>query len=221
MTKTPPKAVVFDLGKVLLHFDYAIAAARFQRRSRLSLPEVQRVIDQSPLLLQLETNAISTRQFFDELCRRTGFDGSLEEFADIFCNVFTPIEPMIQLQQRLHERGVPTFIFSNTNFLQIDHIRKTFDFLGRFQGMVLSCEEGCMKPDERIYRTVEARSGLRGEDLLYLDDRWENVETGRRLGWRAIHHTSPDESIHQVRQHGLDANRILPAAPPTFRKTRP
>src|SRR5438067_12821584 len=105
-----PTAAIFGLGKVLLHFDYAIAAEKFQRRCNLSARAIRQIIDQSPLLLGFEANQLSTDQFFSEIARITGFCGNLAEFTEIFCNVFSPIEPMIELHAQLRERGVPTYI---------------------------------------------------------------------------------------------------------------
>ena len=43
-----------------------------------------------------------------------------------------------------------------------------------------------MKPDEAIYDVVEQRTGESGAAILYIDDRPENIETGRGRGWRTI-----------------------------------
>jgi HAD superfamily hydrolase (TIGR01509 family) len=51
---------------------------------------------------------------------------------------------------------------------------------------VLSFEEGGMKPDEAIYDVVEQRTGESGAAILYIDDRPENIETGRGRGWQTI-----------------------------------
>ena len=48
-------AFVFDLGKVLLDFDYGIAARKIASRGRLSADDIKRFIDNSPLLFQFET----------------------------------------------------------------------------------------------------------------------------------------------------------------------
>jgi epoxide hydrolase-like predicted phosphatase len=198
-----PKAVIFDLGKVLLHFDYGIAEQKFLRRCNLSAGALHHAIDQSPLLHAFETNQLSTEQFFVALSRASGFGGDLAEFSDIFCNVFSPIEPMIELHARLRERGVPTYIFSNTNFLQIEHIRRNYPFFANFDGYVLSCEHGTMKPDRQIYEVVEQSTGRRGRDLLYIDDRAENIAAGAERGWQTIHHTDPQLTCAAVSRAGL------------------
>jgi epoxide hydrolase-like predicted phosphatase len=198
-----PEAVVFDLGKVLLHFDYGIAAEKFQRRCRASVADIRPAIDQSPLLHSFETNRMTTEEFFRALSSATGFGGDLAEFTEIFCNVFSPIEPMIELHARLRERGVPTYIFSNTNFLQIEHIRRSYPFFANFDGYVFSCEHGSMKPEGRLYEVMERIAGRNGSALLYIDDRAENIAAGAQRGWQTIHHVDPKKSRAAVQRAGL------------------
>jgi HAD superfamily hydrolase (TIGR01509 family) len=198
-----PAAVVFDLGKVLLDFDYAILARRMAPRSRLDEAGLLRLVNQSPLLLRYETGGLSTAGFFDEIRRGSGFDGSMEEFTQFFADIFTPIEPMILLHARLRERGVPTYIFSNTNEIAIAHIRQMFPFFAGFTGYILSHEHRAMKPDAPLYLAVERASGFCGADLLYIDDRAENVEAGAARGWRCVLHQDPAATRAAVLATGL------------------
>lgn len=199
----PPEAVVFDLGKVLVDFDYSIAARRIAARARMSAPDVQDLIDHSPLLFRFETGRLTRDEFFAEVRSTTGFDGTLEEFTEFFSDIFTPIEPMVRLHSELRRAGIPTFIFSNTNELAVGHIRSRFPFFRDFDGYILSYEHGSMKPDDPLYDLVEAQTGRRGPALLYFDDRAENVKTGSGRGWRAVHHISPEASRKALQQAGL------------------
>jgi len=198
-----PKAVVFDLGKVLLDFDYAITVNRILEKSRVSAQELQSFIDQSPLLIRYEKGLLKTDEFVAEVRERAGYSGSDEEFADAFADIFSPIQPMIDLHARLYERNVPTFIFSNTNELAIRHVKRQFPFFAEFDGYVYSYEYHSMKPETRLYEAVERAAGLGGDSLLYLDDRKENVEAGLAHGWNAHVHESPEKSIDIVRAVGL------------------
>src|SRR5688500_1061433 len=123
-----PKAVVFDLGKVLVDFDYGIAARALAARARVSAHEVAKIIDQSSLLVTYETGGLPTDLFFKKVCDATGFCGSLEEFGQCFGDIFTPIQSMIDLHAELRRAGVRTYIFSNTNELAIAHIKNNFPF---------------------------------------------------------------------------------------------
>src|SRR2546425_710434 len=198
-----PKAVAFDLGKVLVDFDYSVAARRIAARGKLSPDDVRDFIDHSPLLFRFETGQINKEEFFAEVQAATGFRGSIDEFSQFFGDIFTPIEPMVHLHAELRKRDVSTYIFSNTNELAVGHIRKNFPFFSNFDGYILSYEHGAMKPDARLYEVVERTTGLRGADLLYLDDRPENVQTGVRRGWKAVLHETPPASLEVFQSLGL------------------
>lgn len=199
----PPKAVIFDLGKVLVDFDYGIVVHRLRDRCKRSSEDILRLVNYSPLVCQFELGQLSAAEFFAAVQRDYGFRGTLEEFRDLFGNIFTAIEPMVQLHAALRARGVPTYLFSNTNEIAIDQIRRQFPFYARFDGHVLSYEHGAMKPDARLYEVVERLAGCRGQDLLYFDDRPENVAAGLARGWRGIVHVSPAESRAAVHAAGL------------------
>src|SRR6516164_5759568 len=58
-----PSVVVFDLGKVLLDFDYGIAGRKFAKRGKMSFEQLAHLLTQSPLLGRYETGALTTQQF--------------------------------------------------------------------------------------------------------------------------------------------------------------
>jgi 2-haloacid dehalogenase len=200
MSHPTPKAVVFDLGKVLLDFDYGILARRVAPHIRLTSAEFRSLVDQTPLLHRYETGLSGDREFFDEVVSRSGFQGEYDTFAAWFGDIFTEIPPMVALQEELRRRGVPTFVFSNTNAMAIAHVRKAFPFFGGFTGEILSYEVGSMKPDVRIYEALERLSNLSGADLLYLDDRAENIEAGLARGWQGWIHDDPAVTVPRVLQ---------------------
>ncbi len=173
-----PQAVVFDLGKVLLEFDYQIAAGNLAARSNLSVAQVHQFINQSPLLHAYETGLLTKEKFFADFRGTTGFRGDLDEFGRIFGDIFSPIPAMIDLQSILRRQGVPTYIFSNTNELAVGHIRKNYSFFDGFDGYIFSYEHRAMKPAARLYEVVEERTRRRGEEIVYLDDRPENIAAG-------------------------------------------
>jgi putative hydrolase of the HAD superfamily len=197
------KAVVFDLGKVLVDFDYSIAVRNLAARGTITLADLGRLIAQSPLLLRYETGLLTSAQFYQEVRAATGFDGDFDEFGACFGDIFQPIEPMVLLQATLRRNGLPTYIFSNTNELAVRHIRRNFPFFDNFDGYVLSYEHGAMKPQPALYEAVERLTGRRGAELLYLDDRPENIEAGAARGWQVLLQESPALTERALRQLGL------------------
>ncbi|HXR08878.1 MAG TPA: HAD family phosphatase [Candidatus Acidoferrum sp.] len=203
-----PSVVAFDLGKVLVDYDYSIASRRILRRTRLTDGEMQRLLCTSPLLCQYETGAINTAQFYEGVRAASGYDGGLEEFGRAFADIFTEIEPMTALHAALRAAGVRTWIFSNTNELAERHIRARFPFFSNFDGYVLSYEQGAMKPDAKLYEVVERQTGCRGGAILYLDDRPENVAAGLARGWRAVLHETPEKTRSHIASLGLPTGQL-------------
>jgi putative hydrolase of the HAD superfamily len=195
--------VVFDLGKVLVDFDFGVAARRMEPQCLLDAKAIQDLIQRSSVIFDYESGKISTETFFKQVQRATGFQGTQDEFARMFSDIFTPIEPMVQLHADLRRLGYPTFILSNTNELAVNHIRRSFDFFSHFTGYIYSYEHKAMKPDPRLYEVLEKLSGNAGDEVLYLDDRPENVEAGRQRGWLGIVHENPETSLLQMRKTGL------------------
>ena len=192
------KIVVFDLGKVMVDFDYSIAARKIAARSTMPPGEINAYIGSSGLTVKYELGAITRREFFEQARQAIGFHGTFEEFGEFFADIFTEISPMIGLHADLRRRGVPTYIFSNTNDLAVEHIRRNFPFFKNFDGYILSYEVRAMKPEAKIYEALEKLAGRRGADILYLDDRPENAAAGAARGWRAILHESPEKTLAAV-----------------------
>ena len=199
-----PKAVVFDLGKVLLHFDWMRAAQKLATRSKIPAQEMLKTLDYTHTVIQYELGAISSQQFFEHARDAIGFNGAFDEFAPMFSDIFSEIPETISLQTELRQRGVPTFIFSNTNELAANHVRANYPFFAHFTGYILSFEHGAMKPDAKLYEVVERLSGCRGAELLYIDDLTKNIEAGRTRGWQVILQENPNKTVAAVR-----ATRLL------------
>lgn len=186
--------VVFDLGKVLVDFDYSIAARKVAARSSRKVEHLDHFLSGSPLLNQFESGRLTAGQFFSEVQKATGFQGGADEFAGYFADIFAPMPDMVELHAGLREKKVPTYIFSNTNEIAVGHIRRKFPFFLGFDGYILSYEIGAMKPQAKIYEALESVSRRRGGDIFYIDDRAENIEAGAARGWQIVLHETPQKT---------------------------
>jgi FMN phosphatase YigB (HAD superfamily) len=201
MTSAP--AIIFDLGKVLVDFDYSIAARKIAARSEQAPEDLHAFLGSSPLLVDYESGRLTREMFYEKIRDAIGFHGDLAEFGNHFAEIFTEMPGTIALHAELRRRGFKTFIFSNTNDLAIEHVRRDFPFFKNFDGYIFSYEVGGMKPQPEIYSAMEKMCGRTGADLVYLDDRAENIAAGAARGWRAILHASPEKSRCELARLGL------------------
>lgn len=193
-----PKAVVFDLGKVLLNFDYGLAAQTLAPLTRTDAVTIRRLIDQSPLLYEFETGLISCDQLIAAFTQESGYRGDVKTFRAAFGDIFSEIPPMVELHRQLHTRGIPTHVLSNTNEIAVEWVQKRFPFFAHFNSYIYSHEVRAMKPAAAIYEALERSAGFAGADLLYIDDRPENIDAAIERGWQSLLHHDPAVTIPEV-----------------------
>ncbi|MGO9527465.1 MAG: HAD family hydrolase [Verrucomicrobiia bacterium] len=195
-------AIVFDLGNVLITVDEQRAMERMATRTGKTRQQIEEYIRGTPHEHELALGKLSKKRFFHTVARELGFDGTYDEFALIWSEVFTPIEPMIALAESLRTR-VPRLLLSNTNAIHMDYIFERYRFLDDFDAHVLSHEVGLLKPDAAIYRYTLKKYGLTAERTVFLDDLTPNVEAARRVGMQAIHYQNPDQARAELTKLGV------------------
>ncbi len=205
MTPTPQpviKAVIFDLGNVLIAVDEMRALDRMAARSGKTRSDLESYVMLTPFTNQLALGQLSPQQFYEIVRRDTGFKGDFAEFARIWSDVFTPIEPMIALAHRLKGR-VTRLILSNTNAIHMDYVLGKFPIVREVEGLMLSYEVGLLKPDPRIYELTVQRFKLLAECAVFIDDIPTNVEAARAAGLHGIHYQNPDQVRLELTKLGI------------------
>lgn len=193
------RTFLFDIGNVLVHFDFAKAARRLAERSEAAPDGIEALLE--PIKVDLESGRMSDDAFITQGIARIGFAGSRTEFAEIWSDIFTENRPMIALVDRLAGRHL-LYLFSNTSALHRDWLFGRFPVFARFDGGVYSYEAGCSKPHEPIYLEAVTRFGLDPAGTIYIDDLPENIAAGERLGFATHHyvvgrHRALEERVEQ------------------------
>ena len=175
---------LFDIGKVLLDFD-------FESSLRNLLPpgtSDDEVNDRLTRLLErkddFEGGHIPPEEYIPWALGILGEEMDHQAFIHAWQNIFTPNEAMWRVVEKLHTDGHRLILFSNTNAIHCPWIFETYDIFRRFEGGVLSFEVGAIKPEEKIYRHAIDTHGLTPSETLYVDDLPANIETGNRFGFR-------------------------------------
>ena len=198
-----PPVFIFDLGKVLVDFDYSIAERKIAARSAIAPEALHTFLGSSPLLVDYESGRLTRQKFYEAIRDAVGFRGDLTEFSGYFADIFAEMPGTIALHAELRQRGFKTYIFSNTNDLAIEHVRRNFPFFKNFDGYIYSHEVGAMKPDASIYAAMEKMCGRCVADVIYIDDRAENIAAGAARGWRTILHESAEKTRRGLADFGV------------------
>lgn len=185
-----PEAFLFDIGNVIISFDFQKAADRIEPHCDMGAGDAFTAV--TALAPELELGKITPEEFIAAASDRIGYRGTPTQFRESFEDIFELNEPVVDLIEQLGESGMPLYLLSNTNGIHVPFFEKTYPVFSRFRGRIYSHEVGCMKPDPGIYRIAEERLGLTPSKTVYIDDVEENCEAGREAGWLTVHYTPND-----------------------------
>ena len=124
---------------------------------------------------------------------------------DAISDMFTPIDSMRHTIANVRRLGLGVGILSNTCHAHWDWIaRQRYPVMtGPFDAAVLSFQVGAMKPDAAIYDAAERVAGVAPDEILFLDDRPENVAAATGRGWRAAECFGGEPAVRALSSHGL------------------
>lgn len=204
--------VYFDLGNVLVHFDPDVACLQVARLLDSDVPTIRKAMYDSGIELQLEQGRITEDQFLDQLFAIVGNEVEQSERAAVLeamsamFRLNSTIQPVVD---ELSQQGMPMGILSNTcgpHWRWI--VRQNYEVIGRIgTPTILSYEVGALKPDPQIYAAAQQASGVSHREILFIDDRLENVQAARDCGWQAVHYTDTPSLISELESVGLRISR--------------
>ena len=113
------------------------------------------------------------------------------------------LQGTVDILDELKARNVPVYALSNWSAETFPSQRPRFAFLGWFDGVVLSGAEGCVKPDERIFRVLLDRYDLAADEAVFIDDNPNNARAASALGMHGIHFQSPEQLRRELADLGF------------------
>jgi FMN phosphatase YigB (HAD superfamily) len=180
---TPPTALIFDIGQVLVTFDFNRAWDALAVDSGLLDPRIKEYLE--PLIARLECGDLPAEEFLELARIEADYTKSSESFRRCYVDIFDLNTPMAELVPKLAEQW-PLYLLSNTSQLHLDHLRETFPLFQLFRGGAFSHLSRSMKPSPKIYLDALAAAGVPAESAVFLDDNHNNVAAAQALGLRAF-----------------------------------
>lgn len=197
------EAVIFDIGNVLLKFDYYIAAHKLMEKNGLDVLPGQDLVVSAKAAL--EGGEIQRAEFLRRVRPHFQDVGDESEFLRIWENIFDENLPMTRLATAL-STTLPTYLLSNISCIHHDYIFARYPVFETFRDGVFSYKAGAMKPGDEIYRIAIKQFGIQPETTVFFDDMPENVVAAEALGFQAIRYDFNDHSTAEatLRSLGVD-----------------
>lgn len=200
--------IYFDLGRVLLDFTHERGFDQIAAVTGISAEQVRAALFDNGLSDRYETGHVTTDEFHAEFCSASSTSPTVEELTTAWADIFEIKVDTVALAGNLKSGGNRIGILSNTCAAHWEFAARKFRVLSQiFDPVITSYDAKSMKPDAVIYEMAAKQVGLAPEQLFFVDDREENVEGARKLGWHAELFTSAQQLAEDLQRLGIEFNR--------------
>jgi len=192
-----PRAVIFDVGGVLLRRGGRAARRAWEERLGLAEGDLDRV--QAECIGSGWEGGRTEHEINERLMSATGIRS-----ADLPCLLDAPdadhhLEPaLVQFIRGIRPR-CHVGVLANAGPASRERWSRQFALDQLVDAIVVSAEEGISKPDVRIYRLAAGRLGVPPGECVFVDDKEGNVAGARAAGMTAVHHVAAAETVSALR----------------------
>jgi len=185
MTMEKPDLIIFDLGRVLVDFDFHKVVRHLKRYSPLTEKQIHRFFMQTPLWDTFERGQTEPDDFFRQISKELRLKNlTFKDFTPLWNSIFTEKHDTVSILQRLRGR-CRIALLSNVNIMHWDHIVETHDFMSWFDHPIASFAVGQRKPELDIFRTTLQIAQAKPAQTIFIDDVESHVLAARSVGIRA------------------------------------
>ena len=200
-----PKAVLFDIGKVIVGVDVRRAAEPLGAAAGMSPAEIWRAIETDPRWPDWQEGRMTAQEWHEHLTGRFGVRLNLNEFCEMWNRALvreTIIEEGLFADMAKRFRMA---LLSNTDPIHVAYMEENFGFMRHFPAArrVYSCAVGVSKPSPAIYAKGIGACGVPAGEILYVDDVAEFVEAGRKAGLQGVQFAGAGELKEELRRRRL------------------
>ena len=198
------KAILFDLGRVLIHFDFKRGYRALEGLCPHPAADIPKLLLKTGLVERFETGLIEPRDFVEQIARALDLKADYDGFCRIWSSIFSdPLVPESLLEGLAARYRL--VLLSNTNAIHFEMVREAYaPLLRHFHELTLSYEVKAMKPRPEIFHAAVEKAGCRAGECFYTDDIEDYVDAARKLGIDAVQFLSLAQLEGELRTRGIE-----------------
>lgn len=197
------RCVIFDLGRVLVPFDFQPAYRLMSEQCGLPPEEIKRRISSDGLVKGFESGEFDGIEFHRRMEALLETKVTYERFCDIWFSIFLPHTLIPESMVAGIRRNLRTVLLSNTNPIHYTMVYERYPILRHFDAYILSHEVGAMKPSPKIYDAAIRAAGCEPGECFFTDDVPDFVEGAKRSGIDAVQFKSCEQIQAELRARGV------------------
>ena len=201
----PPKAVIFDIGRVIVRIapDRAVELLAAGATRGRNAQQLWAAVQADPRWDDWQEGRMEPREWHRHLMRQLELSLGFDEFCAAWNRTLLP-EPILSesLFVALAAR-CKLALLSNTDPLHTPVLEANYSFLRHFPARIYSWRVGASKPAAAIYEAALGALGVAAAEALFIDDAPEFAEGARQVGMDAIRFENPAQLLQVLARRGL------------------
>lgn len=198
------RAVISDLGRVVLWFDNAIFLRKLAELAGKPFADVRAAVHgEIGLIRHFDGGAVTPAGFHNRIMEIVHADIPYGVFYEIYNDIFSRNAPVVEVLARVKAAGYTILLLSNTDPERFGFVRRRFPEILFFDGYVLSYELKLLKPDPAIYLAAARLARSEPFECVFIDDMEENVKAAVAIGFFGIHYTPATDLGAELKALGL------------------
>ena len=197
------RAIIFDIGRVLIRVDVSRAMDGLASGLSLTPQEAWSAIEKDPRWLDWQDGRISPCDWHLHLSKRLGTSLNFEQFSEVWNRALDPNPIHSESFLENLSKNYRLALLSNTDPIHMSNDEARFPFFRFFPIRIYSYRVGASKPDPLIYREALQACKVRAEEAVYIDDIAAYAEAAQRLGMTGIVFQSPEQLQSNLRSLGI------------------
>ncbi|NGX53551.1 MAG: Alpha-D-glucose 1-phosphate phosphatase YihX [Chlamydiae bacterium] len=198
------RAIVFDNGGVVARYDQHSSFAFVSRSLGIPLEVVESRLPVE-FYRKVEYGQIDEKLFWEQFADQ--YEGMLpSEWLSVWTRFnlsnISRNHEVLDLVRELKEAGYQIGMFSNVSPWS-SSIYYQSGLYDDFSPAVLSCEIGVKKPNQRAYEILLEQLDLPADEVIFIDDKWVNIQVARKLGIDAIQFRDVDQLREELCRRGI------------------
>lgn len=179
------KNIIFDLGRVLLSFEPRPYLEKlYGNHSKTEV--LFNAVFKSKSWLDLDRGVIDEEEAINKMQLQAPFPNEIRFLLYHWDEMLIPLESTVRVLEKLKEQNYALYLLSNFHQRAFQNVYQKYFFFRLFDGILISCTTGLIKPDLAIYQKAIDNWSLSPEQSVFIDDTAVNISAAKSLGMEGI-----------------------------------
>jgi putative hydrolase of the HAD superfamily len=198
------KALIFDLGGVIIFYDHMIAARQMSKIIERDAKEIFKILNSNRGRFTCAYELGKPRRVYWDIAKKRLRVKKIPEkkFDELWTTMFWPNKKMISQIKKLR-KNYRIALISNIGSLHLKYLEKKYSLNKLFPVRVYSYKVGVRKPKPKIFKTVLKRLKVKPKEAVFIDDRPENARGAEKLGMHGIYFKSNKQTFKELKRLGI------------------